>query len=86
MQRIADLEKEVAKRDRWIDQRDRRIDKLEQENKVEIRRPPRNESWGGRTFDIVDHFGNTIFVIGPVTLLHMAVVNLGDVVALSSNP
>jgi len=31
-QRIADLEKEIAKRNRWIDQRDRRIDKLEQEN------------------------------------------------------
>ena len=30
--RIADLEKEIAKRNRWIDQRDRRIDKLEQEN------------------------------------------------------
>jgi transposase len=30
-QRIADLEKEIAKRNRWIDQRDRRIDKLEQE-------------------------------------------------------
>lgn len=31
-QRIADLEKEIAKRNRWIDQRDRRIDKLEEEN------------------------------------------------------
>jgi hypothetical protein len=30
-QRIADLEKEIAKRNRWIDQRDRRIDKLKQE-------------------------------------------------------
>lgn len=30
-QRIADLEKEIAKRNRWIDQRDRRIDRLEQE-------------------------------------------------------
>ena len=27
-QRIADLEKEIAKRDRWINQRDRRIDRL----------------------------------------------------------
>ena len=35
-QRIADLEKEIAKRNRWIDQRDRRIDKLEEENE----RPP----------------------------------------------
>ena len=31
-QRIADLEKEIAKRNRWIDQRNRRIDKLEEEN------------------------------------------------------
>jgi uncharacterized glyoxalase superfamily protein PhnB len=34
---------------------------------VEIRRPPKNEPWGGRTFDVIDPFGNTIFVIGPVT-------------------
>jgi len=31
-----------------------------------IRRPPRNEEWGGRTFDVLDPFGNTLFVIGPV--------------------
>jgi catechol 2,3-dioxygenase-like lactoylglutathione lyase family enzyme len=29
-------------------------------------RPPSNERWGARTFDLVDPFGNTIFVIGPV--------------------
>jgi uncharacterized glyoxalase superfamily protein PhnB len=34
-------------------------------DKVEIRRPPRDESWGARTFDVIDPFGNTIFVIGP---------------------
>jgi uncharacterized glyoxalase superfamily protein PhnB len=34
--------------------------------RVEIRRPPRNESWGARTFDVIDPFGNTIFVMGPV--------------------
>jgi catechol 2,3-dioxygenase-like lactoylglutathione lyase family enzyme len=33
--------------------------------RVAIRRPPMNESWGGRTFDVIDPFGNTIFVIGP---------------------
>lgn len=33
---------------------------------VTIRRPPRNEPWGGRTFDVEDPFGNTLFVIGPV--------------------
>jgi len=32
---------------------------------VEIRHPPKNESWGARTFDVIDPFGNTIFVIGP---------------------
>jgi uncharacterized glyoxalase superfamily protein PhnB len=34
--------------------------------RVEIRRPPRNEPWGARTFDVIDPFGNTIFVMGPV--------------------
>lgn len=34
-------------------------------SKVEIRNPPKNESWSGRTFDVIDPFGNTIFVIGP---------------------
>ncbi len=34
---------------------------------VEIRQPPKNEPWGARTFDIIDPFGNTIFVMGPVT-------------------
>ena len=33
--------------------------------RVEIRRAPRNEPWGARTFDVIDPFGNTIFVIGP---------------------
>ena len=33
---------------------------------VEIRRPPRDEPWGARTFDVIDPFGNTIFVMGPV--------------------
>jgi catechol 2,3-dioxygenase-like lactoylglutathione lyase family enzyme len=34
--------------------------------RVTIRRPPRNEDWGARTFDLSDPFGNTIFVMGPV--------------------
>lgn len=33
--------------------------------KVLVLRPPRDESWEGRTFDLTDPFGNTIFVIGP---------------------
>ena len=36
---------------------------------VEIRRPPANEPWGARTFDLIDPFGNTLFVIGPVTTM-----------------
>ena len=35
--------------------------------KVAIRRPPKNEPWGARTFDVIDPFGNTIFVMGPPT-------------------
>lgn len=35
-------------------------------NKVEIRRAPKNEPWGARTFDVIDPFGNTIFVMGPL--------------------
>lgn len=34
--------------------------------RVEIRRPPRDETWGARTFDVIDPFGNTIFVMGPM--------------------
>ena len=33
--------------------------------KVEDLRPPKNEPWGARTFDLLDPFGNTIFVMGP---------------------
>ena len=35
-------------------------------DRIEIRLPPRNEPWGARTFDVIDPFGNTIFVMGPV--------------------
>jgi uncharacterized glyoxalase superfamily protein PhnB len=35
--------------------------------RVEIGHPPKNEAWGARTFDVIDPFGNTIFVIGPST-------------------
>ena len=34
--------------------------------KVTVLRPPRNEDWGARTFDLLDPSGNTIFVMGPV--------------------
>ena len=34
---------------------------------VEIRRPPKNEEWGSRTFDVIDPFGNTLFIVGPIT-------------------
>jgi len=39
--------------------------------RVEIPRPPVNEGWGGRTFDVRDPFGNSIFVIGPVVAAEM---------------
>ena len=32
---------------------------------VEVLRPPKDEEWGARTFDLLDPFGNTIFVMGP---------------------
>jgi len=35
--------------------------------KVPVLRTPRDEEWGARTFDLLDPFGNTIFVMGPVT-------------------
>lgn len=35
--------------------------------KVAVLRPPHNEEWGARTFDLLDPFGNTIFVMGPRT-------------------
>lgn len=39
----------------------------EWKERVAIKRTPQNELWGGRTFSVTDPFGNTIFVIGPVT-------------------
>jgi catechol 2,3-dioxygenase-like lactoylglutathione lyase family enzyme len=33
--------------------------------KVAVLRQPKNEPWGARTFDLLDPFGNTIFVMGP---------------------
>jgi len=35
--------------------------------KVAVLRPPRDEHWDARTFDLLDPFGNTIFVMGPVS-------------------
>ena len=34
--------------------------------KVAVLRPPQDEAWGARTFDQLDPFGNTLFVMGPV--------------------
>jgi catechol 2,3-dioxygenase-like lactoylglutathione lyase family enzyme len=33
--------------------------------RVAVKRRPKNEPWGARTFDLTDPFGNTIFVMGP---------------------
>jgi catechol 2,3-dioxygenase-like lactoylglutathione lyase family enzyme len=32
---------------------------------VSVLRAPKDETWGARTFDLLDPSGNTIFVIGP---------------------
>ena len=41
---------------------------------VAVLRPPRDEEWDARTFDLLDPFGNTLFVMGPVrpTATHIA--------------
>lgn len=36
-------------------------------DKVAIKRPPHDEPWGARTFDLLDPFENTIFVMEPKT-------------------
>ena len=36
-------------------------------SRTSVKRPPRDEPWGARTFDLIDPFGNTIFVMGPTT-------------------
>ena len=36
-------------------------------SRVDVLRPPRDDEWGARTFDLLDPSGNTIFVMGPVT-------------------
>lgn len=33
--------------------------------RTEIAQPPKDEDWGARTFELVDPFGNTLFVMGP---------------------
>ena len=38
----------------------------EWKNRVAVKRAPKNEEWGSRTFDLIDPFGNTIFVMGPL--------------------
>ena len=35
-------------------------------SKVDVLRPPKDEDWGARTFDLLDPSGNTTFVMGPV--------------------
>jgi len=35
--------------------------------KVAVLRAPKDESWGARTFDLLDPSGNTIFVMGPIS-------------------
>ena len=35
-------------------------------SKVKIPTPPKNETWGARTFGFQDPFDNTVFVVGPL--------------------
>jgi catechol 2,3-dioxygenase-like lactoylglutathione lyase family enzyme len=35
--------------------------------RVDVMRPPKDEDWGARTFDLLDPSGNTLFIMGPVT-------------------
>lgn len=35
--------------------------------RVRVLRMPIDEPWGARTFDLLDPFGNTLFVMGPLT-------------------
>ena len=46
-----------------VDSADRYYEEWRQRTRV--LRPPRDEDSGRRTFDLIDPFGNTIFVIGP---------------------
>ena len=48
-----------------VDSADKYYD--EWSSRTSVERPPQNEPWGARTFDLIDPFGNTIFVMGPVT-------------------
>ena len=47
-----------------VDDTDRYYEEWRQ--RTEVLRPPRDEPWGARTFDLADPFGNTIFVMGPL--------------------
>lgn len=46
-----------------VDDADRYYDEWRQ--RVAVKRPPKDEEWGARTFDLLDPFGKTIFVMGP---------------------
>lgn len=52
--RAACVSLQVANADRYYD---------EWRQKTAVLRPPRDEAWGARTFDLLDPFGNTIFVM-----------------------
>jgi len=48
-----------------VDDTDRYYD--EWSSKINVLRPPKDEDWGARTFDLLDPSGNTLFIMGPVT-------------------
>jgi SAM-dependent methyltransferase len=41
-------------------------------HKVSIPSPPRDEEWGARTFGLTDPSGNTVFIIGPLSVAGQA--------------
>ena len=47
----------------YVEDADRYYDAWQ--GRVVVKRPPHDEDWGARTFDLIDPSGNTIFVIGP---------------------
>ncbi len=35
-------------------------------DRITIDAPPESQAWGGRTFTVMDPFGNALFVVGPL--------------------
>ncbi len=70
LKRLTDGSHGELSQEQWYASFEKSVGKEEQGDmpiaSVEIRRAPRNEEWGARTFDIIDPFGNTLFFMGPI--------------------